>query len=76
MSDATFVESLMDVVSDHGSNGFTAVRLLQQIGRQSGSSDFRDVLMLADRGDLTLVKTAKVDAILQRNHGCYFICVG
>jgi len=64
VSDATFAESFVNVGNDHSSNGFAAVRLLQQIARQSGSSDLGDVLMLTDRGDLILVETAKADTIL------------
>jgi hypothetical protein len=58
----------MDIVDDHGPNGLTAVGLLEQIARQRRSSDFGNVLMLAKRGDLILIETAKVDAVLQRNH--------
>jgi hypothetical protein len=69
MSDTTVIECFVHIVDDHCSNGLTAVRLLQQIASQRGGGYFRDVLMLADRGDLDLVETAKADAILHRNHG-------
>ena len=57
VSDAAFIERSVNIVDDHCSNGFTAVRLLQQITGERGSRYFRDVLMLADRGDLLLVET-------------------
>ena len=38
----------MNVVNDHGPNGCAAIGLLQQIVRQGGSRDFRNVLVLAD----------------------------
>jgi hypothetical protein len=63
MFDATFVERFVNIVDDHGSNGLAAVRLMQQVARQRGGGYFRNVLMLADRGDLLLVETAKADTI-------------
>jgi hypothetical protein len=65
VSDATFVESFVNVGNDHSSNGFAAVRLLQQIIRQAGCSYFGDVFVLADRSNLVLVETAKANAIFQ-----------
>jgi hypothetical protein len=41
------------------------MRLLQQIAGERGRSYFRDMLMFADGGDLVLIETAKVDAVLQ-----------
>ena len=58
----------MDIVDDHRPNGLTAVGLLEQIARQRCSSDLGNVFMLAKRGDLILIETAKVEAVLQRNH--------
>jgi hypothetical protein len=68
MLHSTIVESLVDVIDDHAPNGLAAVRLMQEVARQSGRGDFGDMLMLADRGNLILVQTTKVNAILQRNH--------
>ena len=65
VSDATLVESFVNVVDDHGSDGFAAMALRQQIVCQCGRSDFGDVLMLADRSDLVLVETAQSNTILQ-----------
>jgi hypothetical protein len=60
----TLIESFVDVIDDHCPNGFPAVRLLQQIVRQSGSRDFGDMFMLADSRNFFLVEAAKTDAIL------------
>ena len=69
MADTASVERLMNVVNDHGPNGCAAIGLLQQIVRQGGSRNFRNVLVLADGGDFVFVQSAKGDAILQRDHG-------
>jgi hypothetical protein len=53
MPDAASAERLVNVVSDHGPDGFPAMGLLQQIVCQGGGSDFRNVLVLADGGDLS-----------------------
>ena len=53
--DVAFIEFLANVINDHCSDGFAAVRLLQQAGER-GSRYFRDVLVLADRGDFVLVE--------------------
>src|SRR6516225_6627065 len=66
---STVLESPADVVNDHRPDGFAAVRLPEQIAGQCGRSNFGDVLMLADCGNFILVETAKIDAVLQRNHG-------
>ena len=68
MSDAASAERLVNVVSDHGPDGFPAMRLFQQIVCQGGGRNFRNVLMLADGGDFVFVQSAKGDAVLQRNH--------
>ena len=65
MSDATLVESFVNVVNNHGSDGFAAMGLRQQIVRQSGCSYIGDVFMLADRSDLVLVETTQAHAIFQ-----------
>ena len=51
VSGATLVESFVNVVDDHGSNGLPAMGLRQQVVRQCGRSYFGNVLMLADRSD-------------------------
>ena len=56
--DVAFIECLANVINDHCSDGFAAVRLLQQVAGQRGCRDFRDVLVLGDRGDFVLVETA------------------
>ena len=65
MSDTTFIERFVNIFDDHCSNGFAAMRLLQQIAGKRGSGYFRDVLVLADREDLPLIETTKADAIFQ-----------
>jgi hypothetical protein len=65
VSDATLVESFVNVVNDHGSDRFAAMGLRQQIARQSGSSYVRDVLVLANRCDFILIETAKAEAVFQ-----------
>jgi len=65
VSDPTLVERFVNVINDHGSDGFAAMGLRQQVVRQCGRSHFGDVLMLADRSDLLLVETAQADAISQ-----------
>jgi hypothetical protein len=67
--DATLVESFVNVVNNHGSDGFSAMGLRQQIVRQSGCSYIGDVFMLADRSDLVLIETTQADAIFQLDHG-------
>jgi len=69
MLHSTIVESLVNVVDDHAPNGLASVRLMQEVPCQSGRGDFGDMLMLANCGNLILVQTTKVNAILQRNHG-------
>jgi polyhydroxyalkanoate synthase len=64
MPHPTLVEGFVDVIDDHYPNGFPAVRLLQQIVRQSGRCDFGDMFMLADSRNFFLVEAAKSDAIL------------
>ena len=59
------VEGFVNFINDHGSDGFAAMGLRQQIVRQCGRSDFGDVLMLADCGNLVLVEAAQADAIFQ-----------
>jgi hypothetical protein len=63
VSDATLVESFVNVVDDHGSDGLAAMGLRQQVVRQCGRSYFGNVLMLADRSDLVLVETAQANTI-------------
>jgi hypothetical protein len=65
VSDATLVQSLVNVVNDHSSDRFAAMGLRQQIARQSGSSYVRDVLVLANRCDFILIETAKAEAVFQ-----------
>lgn len=69
--DVAFIEFLANVINDHCSDGFAAVRLLQQVAGERGSRYFRDMLVLADRGDFVLVETAHADTIFQRNHICH-----
>ena len=69
MPDTTSAERLVNVVSDHGPDGFPAMGLLQQIVCQGGGSDFRNVLVLADGGDFVFVQSAKGDSVFQRDHG-------
>ena len=59
------VECFVNVVHDHRSDGFAAVRLIKQIVRQRSSGYLRDVLMFADRCDLILFEATKADAIFQ-----------
>jgi hypothetical protein len=49
-----FIDCLANVINDHCSDGFAAVRLLQQVAGERGCRDFRNVLMLADRSDFVL----------------------
>jgi len=56
MSHSPLVQGLVNVVDDHGSYDFAAVRLLRQATCQGRGGDFRDVLMPRDRGDFVLVK--------------------
>ena len=42
MPDTTGVERLVDVVNNHGPDGFSAMGLLQQIVCQRGGRDFRN----------------------------------
>ena len=53
VSDPTLVERFVNVINDHGSDGFAAMGLRQQVVRQCGRSHFGDVLMLADRSDFS-----------------------
>ena len=45
MLDTTGAERLVNVVSDHGPDGFPAMGLLQQVVCQGGGRDFRNVLV-------------------------------
>jgi hypothetical protein len=58
MPDTAGAKRLVNVVSDHGPDGFSATGLLQQIVCQGGGRDFRDVLVLADGGDFVFVQSA------------------
>ena len=69
MPDTTSAERLVNVVSDHGPDGFPAMGLFQQIVCQRGGRDLRNVLVLADGSDFVFVQSTKGDAILQRDHG-------
>ena len=62
MPDTTSAERLVNVVSDHGPDGFPAMGLLQQIVCQCGGRDFRNVLVLADGSDFVFVQSTKGDA--------------
>jgi hypothetical protein len=46
MPDTAGVEGLMNVLNNHGPDGFCAMGLLQQIVCQRGGRDFRNVLVL------------------------------
>ena len=63
------IECPVNVIDDHGPDGFPAMGLFQQIVCQRGGRDFRNVLVLADGSDLVFVQSTKGDAILQRDHG-------
>jgi hypothetical protein len=65
---STLAESLADIIDDHPPNGLTAVRLVQQVVCQGGRDYFGHMLVFADCSDFILVETAKVDAVLQRDH--------
>jgi hypothetical protein len=65
MLDSTLVECFVNIVDDHCSDDFAAMRLVQQIAGERGGSYFRDVLMFTDGGNLVLIEAAKVHAILQ-----------
>ena len=52
----------VNVVNDHGPDGFAAMGLLQQIVCQGGGRDFRNVFVLADSGDFIFIQSAKGDA--------------
>jgi len=40
--DVAFIECLANVINDHCSDGFAAVRLVQQVAGQRGCGDFRN----------------------------------
>jgi hypothetical protein len=65
MSHSPLVQGLVNVVDDHGSYDFAAVRLFGEATCQSRGGDFRDVLMLRNRGNFFLVKATEADAVLQ-----------
>ena len=68
---ATVVKCLVNVVNDHAANPFAAMRVRNEIVGQRRRCDFRNVFMLGDRSHLLFIKTAKADAVYQRNHiGC------
>src|SRR6476646_10310184 len=69
MLHAAGTERRMNVVNDHGPDGFAAMGLPQQIVRQGGCRDFRNMFVLANGGDFIFVQSAKGDAIVQRDHG-------
>jgi hypothetical protein len=64
MFDTAGFERLMNVVNDHGPDGFPTVGLLQQIVCQGRGGDFRNVLVLTDCNDFFFVQSGKGDAIL------------
>jgi hypothetical protein len=65
MPDSTLVERFVNIVDDHCSNDFPAMRLLQQIAGEGRSGYLGNVLMFTDGGNLVLIEAAKVHAILQ-----------
>jgi hypothetical protein len=52
---SALVQSLVNVVDDHSSYDLAAVRLLRQATCQGRGSNFRDMFMLGNRGNLVLV---------------------
>jgi hypothetical protein len=70
VSDTAGFERLVNVVNDHGPDGFPTVGLLQQIVCQGRGRDFRNVLVLADRIDFVLVQSGKGDAISKEIMAC------
>jgi hypothetical protein len=54
MSHSPLVQGLVNVVDDHGSYDFAAVRLLRQPTCQGRGSNFRDMFMLGNRGNPVL----------------------
>jgi hypothetical protein len=70
MPDTAGVEGLMNVLNDHGPDGFCAMGLLQQIVCQRGGRDFRNVLVLADSIDFVSVQSGKGDASSKEIMAC------
>src|SRR5262249_25351398 len=63
MFDAAVIKCLMNVINDHCTNCFAAVRALHQIIGKRGSCYFGYVLVFADRSDLRLVEATKRNAV-------------
>jgi hypothetical protein len=52
MLNVSGVKRLVNIMDDHGPDGFCPARLVQQIARQSGSGNPWNVLVLADCSNL------------------------
>ena len=70
------IECPVNVIDDHGPDGFPAMGLFQQIVCQRGGRDFRNVLVLADGSDFVFVQSTKGDAIPKETMGCSNLFVG